>query len=67
MLRNDKKILKNLIEEYGMLEVISALSHLASDLADDCSDLGLKNRAIAYIGASDKLKNVKENLTDADL
>jgi hypothetical protein len=47
MLKEDRNVLALLIKEYGAKEVVQELAFVLSDRADEASDLGLKEQAIA--------------------
>lgn len=55
MTKEDISVLKKLINNYSIDEVIHNLSIIASFQADELSDMGLKERAINLANVSDHL------------
>lgn len=54
-----KMMLSELVEAEGPQGAVSALADAIADYADEMSDLGLKESAIAAAEAVDRLRNIK--------
>jgi hypothetical protein len=65
MLSEDqKKMLLAMIQEHSMKDVVEVLSELASDQADEMSDMYLKDRAIAWCNISELLSDVSTVISE---
>lgn len=64
MLREDKNLLTMLVKEYSMKEVIHAPAVIASENADELSDMSLKERAITMANNSDTLYEMADKIRE---
>lgn len=60
MLNKDKDMLHELLEQYSTQEVMKELSSIALELAGDCSDDGLKDKAKELVKFSVSLEDLSK-------
>lgn len=64
MLKNDKRELKNLVGAYSLRDIVKSLGEIASERADEMSDMGLRTRAISWADDAALLKEMAEEITE---
>lgn len=64
MLREDKNLLAMLVKEYSMKDVIHTLAIIASENADELSDMSLKEQAITMADNSDTLYDLADKIRE---
>ena len=62
----DKQSIQDLSKKYSMKEILDALIETTINEADDCSDLGLKEKAVNLTKLSLVLEATKEKLKPND-
>lgn len=58
MLKKDKDVLLNLVNNYEIKDIIANLARVVENKAHDCSDLGLKERSIECAKYSSLLEEI---------
>lgn len=59
---NKKVVLVQMVEEYSLKEVVEALVWLSRERANDCSDMSLKEKAIAWSETAELLDEVVDKI-----
>lgn len=62
---NDKKLINNLSDKYSIKEILNELVNTSLLKAGECSDSGLKEKAIALTKISLTLEEAKDSLADS--
>jgi hypothetical protein len=64
MLKEDRNVLAMLVKEYSLKEVVRALAVIASESADEYSDMMLKEKSISLANSSDTLYEVIDKMSE---
>lgn len=64
MLSSDEKFIQYLVKEYSLSEILSELRGALNNEAHELSDLGLKERALICLEASDIIGDIEQTINE---